>query len=316
MSNPLYRFTWLAGLLIPLLACVLSPVQPTAIPVGRPPAFDVQIATPTPDPRLVTIEPTVQEDIIVVVPLGDAPTHTPDPSLPVPTATRLILVTDTPPPPTPTPLDLLSLTPTIIATEEITAVVVAPTATPVPASEPDPPLQGGDWDFESDFIPWGNPHGEPCPGARVASGWTAFVEQGPFGSSCLNENLYQPNVFSGGKSQEITFDFIAANSGVFRTIPTKVGHRYNIVAYAKHDRSLSPVEMYLGVDLTGGGVWSAETVEWFPWDSNAEDTWGATEETVTATGEQMTIFLRGVHPLAEQGGKTVVDNVSVTDLGP
>ena len=28
----------------------------------------------------------------------------------------------------------------------------------------------------------------------------------------MNENLYQPNVFSGLKSQEITFDFIAANS--------------------------------------------------------------------------------------------------------
>ncbi len=29
----------------------------------------------------------------------------------------------------------------------------------------------------------------------------------------------------------------------------------------------------------------------------------------------MTIFIRGHHPVAEQGGKTVIDNVSVTDLG-
>ena len=186
---------------------------------------------------------------------------------------------------------------------------------PRPVVEPDPPLQGGDWDFETDFIPWPNPYGEPCPGARVASGWTAFVEDGQYGSSCLNENLYQPNVHSGLKSQEITFDFIAANSGVLRTTPTKVGHRYNIVAHAKHDRSIAPVEMALGVDLTGGTDWTAASVQWFAWDSPAEDTWNATEETITATGERMTIFIKGFHPMADQGGKTVIDNVSVTDLG-
>ena len=74
--------------------------------------------------------------------------------------------------------------------------------------------------------------------------------------------------------------------------------------------------MYLGVDLSGDTNWQAETVEWFPWDSGLEDTWVATEETVKATSERMTIFIRGHHPVAEQGGKTVVDNVSVTDLGP
>jgi hypothetical protein len=132
----------------------------------------------------------------------------------------------------------------------------------------------------------------------------------------MNENLYQPNVFSGAKSQEITFDFISAHSGVYRTMPTQVGHRYNIVAYAKHDHSTSVVQMALGVDLSGGTAWDAESVTWFPWDDDAEDTWVATEETVTASGEALTIFIRGFHPLAEQGGKTVIDNVSVTDLGP
>jgi hypothetical protein len=196
--------------------------------------------------------------------------------------------------------------------------VVAPTNPPPPPAvvELDPPLAGGDWDFEANYVPWPNPFGEPCPGASVASGWSAFVEDGPYGSSCMNENLYRPNVFSGAKSQEITFDFISANSGVWRTIPTYPGHRYKIEAYAKNDRSISPVEMFLGVDLSGGTVWNTETVQWFPWDNNAEDTWNATEETITATGETMTIFIRGFHPMAEQGGKTVIDNVMVTHLGP
>lgn len=290
-------------LALPLLACGLGQGA-TAIPAGRPANFNVQTSTPTPNPdEIAGTQESTEPEPAVVLPLGDAPTHTPDPNA------------------IPTPLSAPASPPVVIETEVVTPTatatteVVPPTSTPQPV-ETEPPRQGGDWDFEADFVPWANPYGEPCPGAAVASGWNAFVERGEFGSSCFNENLYGPNVFSGFKSQEITFDFIAANSGVYRTIPTSVGHQYNIVAYARHDRSLVPVEMFLGVDTTGGTAWDAGTVEWFPWDSGAEDTWVATEETVTATGESMTIFIRGLHPVAEQGGKTVIDNVSITDLGP
>lgn len=320
MRNPSKRpRKWLIFIGLPwLLACMIGGPARTALPPGRPANFEIQTATPTsiaPE-EAGAIGPGSQEAVLM---LGDAPTHTPDPNAP-PTI---------PPLPSNTPAPVIEatgevipagVTPAIEANpvEEATPEVAAPPPAPtrVVISEPDPPLRGGDWDFEAEFIPWSNPYGEPCPGARVASGWNAFVEDGPYGSSCMNENLYQPNVFSGAKSQEITFDFISANSGVYRTIPTKVGHRYSIEAYAKHDRSLSPVEMALGVDLTGGTVWSDPTVQWFPWDNGAEDTWGVTEETITATGDSMTIFIKGYHPMAEQGGKTVIDNVSVTDLGP
>lgn len=303
---------WVLGVVFLSLACGLGRAQGTAIPAGRPASFEVQTATPTID-RLqatVALEPGLLEPD-EIVPLIDAPTHTPDPR------TRLAVFQL--PTATPAPI-LVEATDTPDSIPEATAepaIAQAPPPKPPPAPvEPDPPRQGGDWDFEADFIPWPNPYGEPCPGARVASGWTAFVEQGEYGSSCMNENLYKPNVFSGLKSQEITFDFISANSGIWRNIPTKVGHHYNIMAYAKHDFSIVPVEMNLGVDLSGGTNWEAETVEWFPWDNQQEDTWVVTEETVIATGESLTIFIRGRHPLAEQGGKTVIDNVSVTDLGP
>ena len=313
------KFLWLSLVAVPSLACLIGNAPPTAIPVGLPEAYEVQVATATTDPGLIT--PTtevVQAEAVVVVPLGDAPTHTPDPD-DIPTATSTLVIQDTPTATATATIQVITSTVEITAaapltsTEAITEPVVA--TAPLPATEPDPPLQGGNWDFEADYVPWGNPFGEPCPGARVASGWSAFVEDGPYGSSCMNENLYAPNVFSGLKSQEITFDFITANSGVYRTIDTQAGHRYNIVAYAKHDRSLVPVVMALGVDFTGGTQWNAETVTWFPWDDAAEDTWVATEETVTATGERMTIFIKRFHPSAEQGGKTVIDNVSVTDLG-
>ncbi len=314
IGNKLTRLsaTLLLVTLVPLLACRLGNSPGTAIPAVPPAQFEVQTATPTTDPGQATSTPGGAEaEAAVVLPLGDAPTHTPDPNaLPTsPLAGTSVLIPVT----TPTsPLTVTAeLTPTTVA---LTQTVVA-ASKPHPPVEPDPPRQGGDWDFETEFIPWPNPYGEPCPGARVGSGWTAFVEDGPYGSSCLNENLYQPNVQSGLKSQEITFDFISANSGIWRTIPTKVGHRYSITAYAKHDHSISPVEMALGVDLTGGTVWNVDTVQWFAWDNPAEDTWTPTEETISATGESMTIFIKGFHPQADQGGKTVIDNVSVTDLG-
>ncbi len=288
-----------------LLACRLGGAEGTAIPVGLPASYEIQTATPTRDPKQATtpLEPAATE-AAVILPLGDAPTHTPDPNvtsvlIPAPTATSALIEITTP---------TLALTPT-------TALTRTPAAKPRPTTKPDPPLKGGEWDFESDFIPWPNPYGVPCPGARVASGWTAFVENGQYGSSCFNENLYQPNVQSGLKSQEITFDFISANSGIMRTIPTKPGHRYTIVAHAKHDHSISPVQMALGVDFSGGSDWTASTVQWFAWDNPAEDTWNPTEETVTATGDKMTVFIKGFHPQADQGGKTVIDNVSITDLG-
>ncbi|RME99262.1 MAG: hypothetical protein D6768_15425 [Chloroflexi bacterium] len=308
MTSNKYRITLtFAGPILLALACTVGG-SATAIPAGRPASFEIQTITPTAKSLADAPGEPEEAEPVIVVPLGDAPTHTPDPNATLP-----------PPPPTltPTPSAVTALEATVVLTATATltpTVKPTPRPTPVPV-EPDPPLAGGDWDFETEFIPWPNPHGEPCPGARVASGWTAFVEQGPYGSSCLNENLYQPNVQSGQKSQEITFDFIAANSGVFRTIPVKTGHRYKIEAYARSVHSLAPVQMFVGVDFSGGTDWSAESVEWFPWANTPEDTWNVTETTVTATGQTMTIFIRGFHPQADQGGKTVIDNVSVTDLG-
>ncbi|MCB0164182.1 MAG: hypothetical protein KDI79_08160 [Anaerolineae bacterium] len=315
------------GLVLLSLACGLGGAA-TALPPGRPASFDVQEASPTPSHHQNSGSQAAAEAVPVeITPLGSAPTHTPDPNA---SPTPLRLPTHTPTlPPTPTTdtetlaavgVELTSEPESTVEPELTTepkAVDVAEAPDPAQPPQPlDPPLEGGDWDFEGAYVPWPNPHGEPCPGARVAGGWNAFVENGPFGSSCLNENLYQPNVYSGAASQEITFDFIAANSGVYRTISTTPGHRYTIVAYAKHDRSAAPVEMFLGVDYGGGAAWDAETVEWYPWDEGIEDAWTATEETVTATGERMTIFIRGFHPNADQGGKTVIDNVSVVHLGP
>jgi hypothetical protein len=123
-------------------------------------------------------------------------------------------------------------------------------------------------------------------------------------------------VHSGQRSQEITFDFISAKAGIYRHAKTIPGHRYRIEAWGKHIRSESPVELSLGVDLTGGEDWQAASVTWHAGQETGEDVWVRTEVTVQATGETLTIFLRGRHPRAVQGGATLFDDVRVVDLGP
>ena len=133
---------------------------------------------------------------------------------------------------------------------------------------------------------------------------------------CVYEYKNADNVHSGERSQEITFDFVSAEAGIYHQAQTIPGHRYQIEAWGKHVRSESPVELSLGVDLTGNGDWQAASVTWRPWDETAEDTWVHTQVTVRAGGESLTLFLKGYHPFATQGGATLFDNVRVVDLGP
>ena len=169
--------------------------------------------------------------------------------------------------------------------------------------------------MEAGFVPGVSPLGEDCPGWAVAVGWQTFLAPGSPGSSCLNENKNPANVKSGERSQEITFDFISAEAGIWRKARTIPGHRYRIEAWGKHVRSTSPVELSLGVDLTGGEDWQAASVEWYPWDETEEETWVHTRVTVRASSETLTVFLKGYHPFAAQGGATLFDDVRVVDLG-
>jgi hypothetical protein len=178
------------------------------------------------------------------------------------------------------------------------------------------PLQGGTWDMEGGFEAWQSPFGEDCPGGALAIGWKSFAVEGEFGSSCLNENQFPPNNHNGERSQEITFDFITAEAGIYRSFDTFSGHDYSIVAWGKHVSSPSPVELSLGVDLAGGEDHASPDVLWFPWEQPSSDMWNPAQVTVTATGNRMTIFLKGKHPQPVAGGATMFDDVRVNHLGP
>jgi hypothetical protein len=141
------------------------------------------------------------------------------------------------------------------------------------------------------------------------------VSPGSPASSCLNENKNPANVRSGQRSQELTFDFVNAEAGIYRRAQTIAGHRCRVEVWGKHVCSASPVELFLGVDLAGGEDWQSASVTWHPWDEAQEDAWVRTQVTVQATGEAVTLFLKGYHPVAAQGGATLFDDVRVLDLG-
>jgi hypothetical protein len=170
--------------------------------------------------------------------------------------------------------------------------------------------------MEAGFVPGVSPLGEDCPGWNVAVGWHGLVAPGTPASSCLNENKNMANVHSGERSQEMTFDFIKAEAGIYRQAQTISGHRYRVQAWGKHVASASPVQLFLGLDLSGGEDWRASSVTWHDWDEVGEDVWVFTEETVRASGDRLTIFLKGYHPSPVRGGATLFDDVRVTDLGP
>lgn len=303
----------LGGLLMILSTLACNLVQPTPMPAAEVEqiTFDIQTATPT------------------VGLLRGLPTETPDPN-----AT---------PPPTVTATPALSGTAALTNTTAITTLAIIepsretatateregesegegieandpppPTAPPQPAVPPAEPLRGGVWSFEDGFNEWANPFADPCPGSGLANGWNAFTSQDQFGSSCMNKTDWPGNVFEGTFAQEITFAYVGVQAGVFKSAPTIPGHRYTVEAHMKREFSVAAVEVALGIDLTGGVDWQAESVQWFPWREDVDDEWARTEETVTATGDSMTIFIKGNHPYPEPGGTLRIDAISVVDLG-
>ncbi len=297
------RRIWIASLVFLLgmgvTQCRSANLPTTPTPVQTPLSLLLPTSTLTPTPT--------DQPIPSATPL---PTESPPKTLPPATYTPEP-VADTPAPPTEAP-----------PTQEPPPIQapptqVPPTQAPQPTARPPlPAQQGGEWDMEAGFAPGFSPLGETCPGWAVANGWQAFVAPGDPASSCLNENKNPDNVRSGQRSQELTYDFIHAEAGLFRQAQTLPGHRYRIEAWGKHIRSASPVELFLGLDPTGGQNWQAGSVTWHPWDETQEDAWVHTQVVVRAQAEALTLFLKGYHPLAVQGGATLFDDVRVIDLGP
>jgi hypothetical protein len=276
-------------LLGPILACSLAKQTPQPTTEFEQLVFEVQTATPT---------VSLMFEVATFTPIPKA-TNTP-----IPTPTSEIAAT--------VAIEPESTAPPAEAEPPTPAPPPPPTAT-VPLAEP---LRGGAWDFEDGFQPWANPFADACPGSGLSNGWTAFTSRDQYGSACMNQTVWKDNVHSGESAQEITFAYVGIDAGVYRPAATIPGHRYTIDAHMRREFSPAKVSVFVGVDLAGGTNWEADSVQWFPWNEDVDDAWGATSVTVTATGETMTVFLKGSHPYPEPGGTLRLDNISIVDIGP
>ena len=271
----------------PDFAAISSPQAPVIVDAT---ATLMPTETPIPPPTPVPTLAENQSDGPSVFQMAPA-------TLPPPTPTET-----PPPPPTETPVPVPTAT-------------SPPTATPRPVSRPAEPLQGGVWDLEDGFTAWSNPYGDDCSGSQIAIGWQGFTSRGQYGSSCFVLNEYGPNVYSGRYSQQITFDFVDTQAGIYRTFDSKPGHTYQALARIRHVRAEPPMQFHFGVEVNGGIDWQSETIQWTPWSQFIVDQWMEHDQTFTATGAKTTIFIRGIHQLATQGGATYIDAIEIIDLG-
>lgn len=275
--------------LVPTLeACrVIAPTprrmpRATATRTPRPsftPRRAMELATATATPQLPTEIPTI------VPPTEPAPSEMP--TAPIATTARATLE------PTPLPTQTESAT--------------------TPALAPQPPREGGSWDFESGFFA----HASGFEGRvdTVGVEWNYFRQRGEHGQPTFNENKNLANVRRGERSQEIAFESSDGAAGILRTIDVIPNHRYSVSAWAIHYPSPSPIELDMGIDLTGEVNSRADTVQWFPWNEQGAGKWLYTQVTMMATSDKMTLFIRGTHRVAASGGATLFDDVRVEDLG-
>lgn len=240
------------------------------------------------------------------------PTNTPRPTftrMPSPMNTIVVPTPSATPVPTDTPAPTSAPTRVVRPTNP-PAASPSPTRASVP---PQPPREGGVWDFEGGW--YDRPSGFEGRVDRVAEGWQFFRRRGQFGQATFNENKNPVNVHRGIRSQEIAFESSDGEAGVLRTLDVVPNHRYRISAWGIHYPSPSPIELFLGVDLTGGQDAFAATVQWFPWPEKEHTRWLQNQQTVRATTTKMTVFLKAVHRVAAGGGATLFDDVSIIDLG-
>jgi hypothetical protein len=143
------------------------------------------------------------------------------------------------------------------------------------------PIHGNERRVRSYCAPVGHSLSRQTCGPRLVAEAQCERSKGTGVAHCVQEHKNPANVRSGQRSQELTFDFISAEAGTLRRAQTVPGHQCQIEAWGKHIRSESPVELSLGVDLTGGEDWQAASVEWYPWDEAEEETWMRTQVAVS-----------------------------------
>jgi len=171
-------------------------------------------------------------------------------------------------------------------------------------------------------VDWVCQYGDLNIGGAVGVGWQARNPANPdqpenrwHSHFKLNKDL--TSVHSGKFSQNISFEQVACEAYLFRTIATAPDHTYRVEAWGKFKSSPTNPILYVGLDPTGATDPKAGSVIWVTFPDQVGDKWLQGVVKAKATGKAMTIYLRALRPVGESllYGDTFFDDVSVWDEG-
>lgn len=154
-----------------------------------------------------------------------------------------------------------------------------------------------------------NPGFDPPASSGAAQGWQRWHRNTPRSDSeCLVAYHYEPKwsvetnpafVHSGSGSQAVGNTWDTWSGGVYQNVPATPGTVYRFSVYGRgrgsNEQVPAPSEaglqinMRVGIDPNGSGVWSDSDVVWGGAGS-PHDTWQQFVVETTATGNQITVF--------------------------
>ncbi len=151
----------------------------------------------------------------------------------------------------------------------------------------------------------------------AGNGWNKFIKVGTEGPNLVFSDETTER-HHGLHSQEVYSHDIGYDGGVYQQFSSVPGQPYTIRAWIKvySPQGTGIAEGFFGVDPTGGTNPNAGTVLWAskPWDYWSQDEWN-----ITATGNYITVYLRGRSTRSASNNRVAyvwLDDVEITPGAP
>lgn len=157
-----------------------------------------------------------------------------------------------------------------------------PTATATATATPSPTPAGGNIVTNGGF--------EDGFSGGVGNGWTSW-RSGWDSSTAFGRTGF--TIYEGSSSQYWYSQNAASNGGVYQTVSVTPGASYTITARLRFTGPGSDNWLEFGYDLSGGTAPEAGSVNYTKLEGSGANNWILYSQTVTATGNSITLFSKG-----------------------
>lgn len=184
---------------------------------------------------------------------------------------------------------------------------------------------------------------DPYSSEGAAGGWGRWHEESPDPGECSGPYAFRPFwsretngalVLDGSVSQHVGNQFDTWNAGILQTVPVQAGSTYRFSFWAlgrasnqQFGEAPSDAGVNLGVqagiDPNGSGLWTDGDLVWgaagSPHDTGDQSNWQQFAVEATATGNEVTVFIRADLKGANQCRAHLdvwFDNAQLVEAGP